>query len=120
MMTDDDMRVNLDELDDLLDAERAALMSGNLECLTRMVDRKEALIGTLNQTDQTDLTILKTLDAKVRRNQQLLDGALEGIRSVARRMATLRRIRSSLDTYDASGRKRKAEIGGDSSVEKRA
>ena len=119
-MRDDNLSMKLDELDDLLDSERAVLMSGNLEKLTRMVARKEALIGALNQADHTDFVVLKALDAKVRRNQQLLDGALEGIRSVARRMATLRRVRSSLDTYDASGRKRNVEIGGDPSVEKRA
>jgi len=39
------------------------------------------------------------------RNQSLLDGALQGIRSVAARMANYRQIRKSMDTYDGQGRK---------------
>lgn len=110
----------LDALDDLLEAERDALLKGDLQGLTRLAENKEQLIQSLNETDQTDLEMLSVLDSKVKRNQLLLDSALEGIRTVARRMSALRRIRASLDTYDASGRKNSVEIAATSSVERHA
>ena len=68
------------------------------------VAEKERLIDALNaaQDRQHDLGALQ---AKVVRNQGLLDSALLGIRSVAARMATYRQVRKSMDTYDGQGRK---------------
>jgi len=92
------------KLDALLEDERAALLSGDLERIGAGVAEKERLIDALNaaQDRQHDLTALQ---AKVVRNQGLLDGALQGIRSVAARMATYRQVRKSMDTYDGQGRK---------------
>lgn len=112
--------VNLEALDELLDAERQALLSGDLVTLTEMLPAKEALITALNETGQTDLPALMELDGKVRRNQLLLDGALEGIREVANRMATLRKMRSSLETYGSDGKKHNIDVATDHSVERRA
>ena len=107
-------------LDALLDAERSALLGGELERLAGMLEDKESLIDAINMAEHSDLDALRQLDGKVKRNQLLLDGALEGIRSVARRMAALRRIRSSLETYDSSGKKRNIDMAADRAVEKRA
>ena len=92
------------KLDALLEEERAALLGGDLERIGAGVAEKERLIDALNaaQDRQHDLTALQ---AKVVRNQGLLDGALQGIRSVAARMATYRQVRKSMDTYDGQGRK---------------
>jgi hypothetical protein len=110
----------LSALDDLLDAERTALLKGDLEALSGMLESKEALIDAVNAGVHTDIDTLQQLNRKVQRNQLLLDGALEGIRNVARRMAALRRIRSNMETYDSSGKKRNIDIDNDHSVEKRA
>ena len=107
-------------LNDLLEAERAALLAGNLEKLTSMAERKEALIEALNAAEQTDLELLQELDSKVKRNQTLLNGALDGIRTVARRMAAFRRVRGSLETYDAKGEKSIIDVDLETSFEKRA
>ena len=117
---ENDIAATIDALDDLLESERDALLAGDLEKLTSLAERKEMLIDTLNAVEQTDLMRLQALDAKVKWNQKLLDGALEGIRSVARRMAAFRHVRSSLDTYDAKGEKSSIEIDVDHTVEKRA
>lgn len=117
---DSTTKIEIDALDDLLETERAALLSGDLEGLTRLAASKEQLIQSLNATEQTDLEALSLLDSKVKRNQQLLDSALEGIRSVARRMGALRRIRASLDTYDATGQKQSIEVDATRSVERHA
>lgn len=119
-MTDEFTDMRVDALSDLLDAERAALLAGDLDKLTGMLGSKEALIEAMNETAQRDLDSLQMLDTKVKRNQLLLDGAMEGIRNVAKRMAELRQIRMSLETYGADGKKRSIDVSDDASVEKRA
>ncbi|NUH66793.1 flagellar biosynthesis protein FlgN [Sulfitobacter sp. S0837] len=119
-MNSEETTQKLAALDSLLDAERTALLNGELEKLASMLEDKENLILTLNSAEHRDLEALQRLDAKVKRNQLLLDGALEGIRSVARRMAALRRIKGSLETYDSTGKKRNVEMDAARAVEKRA
>jgi hypothetical protein len=68
----------------------------------------------------TDVAALELLDSKVRRNQELLNNALEGIRKVARRMAAFRRVQASLETYDKNGAKCVIDINPETSVERRA
>lgn len=119
-MTHDTLQSTIDELDDLLDRERTALIAGDLDGLTRLHDHKAGLIDALSRFDAKDADGLSDLNAKVERNQALLDSALDGIRSVARRLAAIRRVRQSLDTYDARGKKSCVDMGVDRSVEKRA
>lgn len=88
----------------LLDAERAALLSGDLDRMAALSDEKQALVGALNAASTASPPDLVPLRAKMQRNQALLDGALEGIRDVAARMATMRRIGRSFETYDSHGR----------------
>ncbi len=120
-MPADTTRATTDELSDLLDKEREALMQGDLEKLASLLVPKETLIEALNAEAQTDLTSMQMLDGKVKRNQLLLNGALEGIRTVAQRMARLREVRGALETYGADGKRHNLPAGGtDSSVERRA
>ena len=119
-MTPDSLQVTIDSLDDLLDGERRALLEGNLDDVARIHARKEQLIDTLNLLNGGDYVGLTSLSAKVERNQTLLNTALSGIRSVARRLSAISRVRQSLDTYDSSGQKKSAELGVDRSIERRA
>ena len=119
-MTHDRHQDTIDYLDDLLDQERAALLQGNLDEIARLHPRKEHLIDGLNHPDMSNLEGLTELNFKLERNQTLLDNALDGVRSVARRLAAIRRVRQSLETYDSSGRKTSVILAADSSVEKRA
>ena len=119
-MTDDTSSTDFEALDALLEAERAALLEGDLVSLTEMLPSKEALIDALNQSDDMDLTALQQLDGKVRRNQLLLDGALEGIRKVANRMAALRRMRAGLDIYGLDVRRQRIDVKVVHPVERRA
>jgi len=109
-----------EELSDLLDAEREALLQGDLEKLNALLVSKETLMEAMNTVPQTDLTMMQMLDSKVKRNQLLLDGALEGIRAVAARMARLREVRGALETYGADGKRHDIPLEADSSVEHRA
>ncbi|WP_299378271.1 flagellar biosynthesis protein FlgN [uncultured Tateyamaria sp.] len=119
-MKDDAIAHIVDALDDLLDAERAALLQGNLDDVSRLHARKERLIDALNREDALDAQSFLPLQNKVARNQDLLNSALEGVRSVARRLAAIRRVRKSLETYDAQGKKTQVDIRTERSVEKRA
>ena len=119
-MTDSDFTAVIGELDDLLDAEKKSLLAGDLEQVGRLLERKESLIDQLSQLEEAELTQLETLNTKVKRNQALLDHALQGIKSVSQRLAALRRVRDSLDTYDESGKRQTIEMNSESTLEKRA
>jgi len=119
-MGEDDAQSLIDALDDLLDAEREALLQGKLDEVSRLHSRKERLIDDLSRYEFRDRDGIGDLRAKVERNQALLDSALEGVRSVARRLAAIRRVRSSLDTYDSLGHKLNVDVQSTGSLEKRA
>ncbi len=110
----------IDQLDDLLDSERLALLEGDLDRISGLLEQKEYLIDTLNGLEPTTRPKLQELQNKVARNQALLDGALQGIRKVASRMAAYRKIRRSLETYDETGHKKIITGSVDHKVEKRA
>jgi flagellar biosynthesis/type III secretory pathway chaperone len=117
---DDIIQDTINALDDLLDAERAALLTGDIDQIGRLLEQKESLIDSLNEQEAVDRFTLENLNSKVERNQELLNSALDGIRTVARRLATMRRIRRTLDTYDAQGRKSSIVLDQEQTVERRA
>ena len=116
-MTETDL---YDSLDDLLDRERAALIGGNLSAIGGLVAEKEDLMARITAEDAPARKRLERLQGKALRNQELLDSALKGIRAVANRFATLRRIRKTLETYDESGKKSALPAVIASKVERRA
>lgn len=107
-------------LDTVLEQERAFLLEGDLEGLGTLLPIKEQLVEIFLNERGADREQILPLEGKLQRNQLLLDGALEGIRSVAARLAALRQVRTALDTYDAHGRKKHVEISTTPKVEKRA
>ncbi|MEP2717363.1 flagellar biosynthesis protein FlgN [Pseudophaeobacter sp.] len=104
-MTELDPQKLIDELDDILDQERSALVRGELEQIEVLLARKESVIAQLNTIDTLEREALSQVQTKVSRNQELLNSAMDGIRSVATRMAELRRVKKGLDVYDSAGRK---------------
>ncbi len=109
----------IEALNDLLDEERELLLEGDLDQLAGLLKSKEALIEEVNGSSQTDASAVQSLDRKVKRNQLLLDGALEGIRAVADRLAHLKRARGTLDTYGPDGKRHEIELNAETSVEHR-
>lgn len=110
----------ISRLDSLLELEREALLNGDLEKISEQLEEKEELLDRLSEFEVTPKDDLQELQIKVERNQLLLDGALQGIRKVAARMAAFRRIRRSLDTYDQTGRRTTIQGDVERQVEKRA
>lgn len=120
-MPDSSPQSILMSMDALLEEERTALLGGDLDDLANMHDRKAALLDQLGRLDTLGSDDgLQAVQAKLARNQALLDSALAGIRSVARRLAMVRRVRQSLEFYDEEGAKASVDVGVERSVEKRA
>lgn len=119
-MQTNDTSETAQELHTLLDQEREALIEGDLAKLAELLTPKEALIDAMGALPLADLDDLQALDLKVRRNQLLFDSALEGIRAVASRLASLREVKAAFETYGADGRKHDILPEPDTSVERRA
>ncbi|WP_425097692.1 hypothetical protein [Tropicibacter sp. S64] len=100
-MTNDD---TLDRLKILIETERKALMDGDFEKIAELLDEKERFVGELNGREK-DETVLEPLRDGLRRNQELYDHALAGLRNVANRISQANRARKSLETYDENGRR---------------
>ena len=107
-------------LDVLLDTERQALIDGQFDALADIVSEKETLIEALNEEEFESTEEIAPVNVKVVRNQALLEQALDGVRSVARRLGEIRQARKQFDTYDERGHKNRIETGSEPSVEKRA
>lgn len=107
-------------LDTLLDKERATLLSGDPDGISALLDEKSGLIDALDALQPEKQPELDRLKDKILRNQALLDGAQQGIRKVADRLAALRRMRHSFDTYDESGRRQTIDGHVVHRIEKRA
>lgn len=119
-MTHEPVYDSIDEMYDVLDQERAALLLGDLDSVARLHARKEALNEALSLPNQSTADDLRALREKAARNQALLNSALDGIRSVARRLATVRRVRQSLEYYGEDGNRASVHVDVDRSLEKRA
>ncbi|WP_293574060.1 flagellar biosynthesis protein FlgN [Phaeobacter sp.] len=119
-MTEQTPQEMIETLDEILDAERTALIGGDLHELEPLLAKKEKIIDALNMVGDLERESLQKVQTKVSRNQELLDSAMEGIRAVASRMAELRRIRRGLDVYDQAGRKTRYATRGAATLEKRA
>lgn len=110
----------ISELDDVLEAERKALLEGKLHILKDLLASKEALMEVVEQIQDPDTAAMQLLATKLKRNQLLLDGALEGIRTVAQRMARLREVKGAFETYSADGKRHEIPLFPPRSVERRA
>ncbi|MCR8549498.1 flagellar protein FlgN [Salipiger sp. P9] len=107
-------------LDSLLDRERAALLEGALDRIGPLTDEKATLIAQLTERPPDDPEAIRPLHLKLRRNQQLFDQALAGIRNVADRLGALRQIRKSMQVYDAQGQRATIGAAGETRLERRA
>lgn len=107
-------------LDLLLEEERELLLAGEIDRIEEVLNAKETLIETLSSIDRNEVQGLETLQAKLMRNQSLLDGALQGIRRTSARLATLRKVRRTLETYTESGRKQTIDAQVTRKLERRA
>lgn len=91
-----------DALEDLLDKERAAILSGSLESMGRIAVEKERILDGNNLTAPNQ-GVLNKLRRKAARNQQLLSAAIRGVRAVSSRLDILRNGPGEMNTYNHKG-----------------
>ena len=108
-----------EKLEALLDSEREALLQGDLERIGQIMEEKQALVDGIEESPDTVAT-LAPLQEKIRRNSDLFDHALAGIRSVVNRLGSLQNLRKSLETYDSHGQRLSVGENGENRLEKRA
>jgi len=118
-MTNEPARTLVDELEDVLEREREALLTGQMEALVRLAPLKERLLVRMDLLKRADRVLLGRLQKKIDRNQILVLGTLEGLRSVSERMKALNRVRSGLAIYDHAGHRRSFVNTSAASVERR-
>ena len=110
-------RDTLDGLEDLLDRERTFVLNGEFGRLHRLIAEKERLITTAKHGSLNPERLAR-LGIKAKRNQQLLDAAGKGIRSVAELLKTMQ-TGARLSTYDRAG-KRNEHSEQKANIERRA
>lgn len=103
-------------LTDLLDKERAALLSGDFRALRKLGGPKESLMKAVAraQPSPKELDALKKL---TERNRRLLVASARGIKSAKNRISNLQLKPATLNTYGPSGGM--TQIGGNSLTIKR-
>ena len=95
----------------LLDLERKLILSGPLSGLKALVERREAAIAEVLESE-TDLpeAFLVALKARAERNSRLILASLAGVRAGAAQMERIRAARDELGTYTARGRKQEPVV----------
>lgn len=88
----------------LLDLERKVLLNGPVAGLKALVDRREAAISELleSETELPEAFVL-ALKARAERNSRLILASLAGVRAGAAQIEQIRAARDQLRTYTASG-----------------
>lgn len=110
----------LEELNEILDRERAAILRGDIEQVGRIVESKEQLLEVLMEINQTEAENVQDLRQKLVRNQELLEHSLSGIRAVSQRLEDVRKTQTTLETYDSSGRRKTYHLPTSHKIEKHA
>jgi flagellar biosynthesis/type III secretory pathway chaperone len=94
-------------LEDLLEAERALVLTGDVGALEQLAGRKEALLAALAGAEVTPAA-LERLRLGLDRNARVLSAAGQGIRDAIERVRQLADP-APLVTYDGQGRRSEIE-----------
>ena len=99
-----DIKTATENLEDLLDRERVAVLNGRFDLLEQLSVEKEMLIRTVVR-DGAVTEALGRLRVDTKRNSDLLEAMSAGIVAAQVKIKALKHPRSALQTYDAAGRK---------------
>jgi len=90
----------------ILDDERRLILSGPLENLRLLVDKREKAIAELVQSENpVPEAFVAALKSRAERNGRLLQASIEGIRAATATIDGIGKKEESLQTYDARGKK---------------
>lgn len=90
------------KLIDLLDAERKALLGGDLPAAIALTERKEVLAAKL-ETEAPDADAVRTIRDRATRNAALLAAALKGAQAAREKITTIL-AGKPFTTYGSDGR----------------
>ena len=110
---------DIGEIELLLDEERAALASPNLEQLAHILQKKEILLERLARERIPNLQA-HSLRAKAQHNQALMDSTLAGLRHAAKAISEQIVNRSEISVYTQLGKKRTFHTQAKPALEKKA
>lgn len=104
-MTNSEIQVACDQLEDLLDKEQLALKTGDIDRVYRLSQQKKFLIDELSSVQAGSQFDVIPLQQKILRNRDLIENALHGVQSVIRQIADLKEAQNTLSTYDRLGKR---------------
>lgn len=87
---------------DLLDAERKAVLGGDLPAAVALTERKEALVAKL-EADKPGAEAVQAIRSRAKRNAALLAAALKGAQAAREKVAAILAAKP-LKTYGSDGR----------------
>lgn len=94
-------------IDAQLDAERSAILKGDLGSLGPMISSREEMVGALEGTidpgDSKAIRQIEGLQKKARRNATLIRAAIEGITSANKIVSEIEAAHAKLSTYSEQG-----------------
>jgi hypothetical protein len=94
----------------LLDLERKLILNGPLAGLKALVERREAAVAELLETEsELPEAFLVALKARAERNSRLILASLAGVRAGAVQVEQIRTGRDRLGTYTATGSRRELQ-----------
>ncbi len=110
---------NSENLNDILENERSALLNAEYEKLEDILREKESYFDHA-MADPLRLIEMQGASEKIKRNSALLDAALSGLRAAADVIAYNRSNRSTITVYDHVGSKTCLSTSSAQSFEKKA
>ena len=90
-------------LEDLLDAQRAAVLAGRFDGLTDAALQIDAILPRIRGL--TDAALARRLQQKSARNAACLEASARGVRAAQRRFAEILAARTGFSTYGGDGRR---------------
>lgn len=91
----------VDRLSHLIMIEREALLAGDLDAVGALAEEKEGLAQALEKVNSAEL---QALSSQLDHNGRLLAAAREGVVAVLTTLKNQREARSSLASYDSTGK----------------
>lgn len=95
----------------LLDAERTALLAGQLGQLPELARKKEASLARYTADPERLRRHAPRLLAALQRNQRLLDMSLKGLAAAQGRLTAWQHLIHQMDIYDPVGRRTRLGSG---------
>lgn len=90
----------VERLNTLLNTERAALITGDLEAVAALSAEKDAITLTF---EGGDVSQLQKLSGALMHNEALLSAAREGVQTALSTLRNQRAARTTLSGYDSTG-----------------